>query len=646
MRSKLLDITITNLGCIGSESLTVSLDNILCLVGNNNSGKSTVLRAYELAVGTEKYNVAFDRSKLSEGDTEIEISVHIPEGVANIAEKWKVIDKELRIVKSRWTWDLNGAPTRETYDPDLSDYSPDGNAAGLDNVFTSRLPKPFRIGALESPEAELKNLLKLIVEPISIKLKKSLGDAQSEMSKALRLFNLEVEKPVKEEAKKIEKYNKEITKGHSSIFPDLSIDLSIGMGELDFNPIKALQEGSNLNIKEYNKLVDWNQQGTGSQRALFWSLLQVRSKLQSINDYKVENEKAIKAVEREIKSLEKAKEKAKTEATKITKQENIDLKKVELNRLSLLNIEDELENNSDDISLPGYMLLIDEPEIALHPNGIRAASNYLYDLAKDNSWQIMLTTHSPLFINPFEDNTTIVRLTRSEGSPSPLTYKSDDVEYSVTEKEQLSLLNNFDQNLAEMFFGQQPVIIEGDTEFAAFHKVMDMDMKKYPLGSRPLMIRARGKFTIIPIIKMLNHFKVNFSVLHDSDYPINKKGGNNNVWSGNKSITDEIKECRVDGRKVNHRISISTFEIEHLGVDVDKGMVVLPSGKAKPFEMYAAIGTNQNLKLSVEKILDSLIDEEYKQQEPFKTKTASDLPEVFINWVTKHKITDPRFLIK
>jgi predicted ATP-dependent endonuclease of OLD family len=51
------------------------------------------------------------------------------------------------------------------------------------------------------------------------------------------------------------------------------------------------------------------------------------------------------------------------------------------------------------------MLLIDEPEVALHPNGIRAASQYLYELAKDISWQVMLTTHSPLFINPFEDNT-------------------------------------------------------------------------------------------------------------------------------------------------------------------------------------------------------------------------------------------------
>src|SRR5690554_3982222 len=152
MRSKLLDITIKNLGCIGSEGLTIALDNMLCLVGNNNTGKSTVLRAYELAVGSERYDISRDRHNSSNENTTVEITVHIPEGVGNIAEKWKVIDGDLHIVKSKWTWDETGSKIRQTFDPTEGEYSEDGNAAGLDNVFTSRLPKPFRVGALEGPE--------------------------------------------------------------------------------------------------------------------------------------------------------------------------------------------------------------------------------------------------------------------------------------------------------------------------------------------------------------------------------------------------------------------------------------------------------------------------------------------------------------
>ncbi len=43
-RSKLVKMRIQNLGCIGPEGLEISLDNIICIVGANNSGKSTVLR--------------------------------------------------------------------------------------------------------------------------------------------------------------------------------------------------------------------------------------------------------------------------------------------------------------------------------------------------------------------------------------------------------------------------------------------------------------------------------------------------------------------------------------------------------------------------------------------------------------------------
>ena len=74
-------MTITNLGCIGHEGLTVDLDNILCLVGQNNSGKSTILRAYELAVGAQVYSHDKDYCKKSTEKTTIEISVIYPKGL-------------------------------------------------------------------------------------------------------------------------------------------------------------------------------------------------------------------------------------------------------------------------------------------------------------------------------------------------------------------------------------------------------------------------------------------------------------------------------------------------------------------------------------------------------------------------------------
>ncbi|MCZ5768770.1 hypothetical protein O5340_02120 [Escherichia coli] len=43
----------------------------------------------------------------------------------------------------------------------------------------------------------------------------------------------------------------------------------------------------------------------------------------------------------------------------------------------------------------------------------RAAQAHLYELGKHPDWQVLLTTHSPYFINPLEDHTTIARMQRS-----------------------------------------------------------------------------------------------------------------------------------------------------------------------------------------------------------------------------------------
>src|SRR5882672_10774734 len=101
LRSKLVSLKLRNLGCIGPEPLEVALDNIVCLVGRNNTGKSTVIRAYELAQGCKPLE-EHDRCQwIPEGDfTEIEMVVHIPDGIPSVAEKWKKTSEEgLRLLR-------------------------------------------------------------------------------------------------------------------------------------------------------------------------------------------------------------------------------------------------------------------------------------------------------------------------------------------------------------------------------------------------------------------------------------------------------------------------------------------------------------------------------------------------------------------
>ena len=57
-RSHLVRMHVKNIGCIGNIGLTIELNEIVRLVGANNAGKTTVLRAYEQAVRQAELKIA------------------------------------------------------------------------------------------------------------------------------------------------------------------------------------------------------------------------------------------------------------------------------------------------------------------------------------------------------------------------------------------------------------------------------------------------------------------------------------------------------------------------------------------------------------------------------------------------------------
>ena len=636
---------IYNLGCIGPEGLKVDLDDMLCLVGPNNTGKSTVLRAYELAVGNKSITIADDKCKRSSQDEnpKVILFVHIPPGTPNIDEKWKVKENDYHLVKSKWEWDSTGKIERMTFDPEKNDFSTDEKASGLDQVFSSRLPQPYRIGALQDPTDEHKLLLGLILQPISEKLKKLKEDENSELSKAITKISELAKIHVNEEESKLTALKEGINKSHNQIFPNLKIDFDIKIGNIDFDPVKSLEANSIVKFYEWASEVSWKKQGTGSQRALFWAMMQVRSELKAMDDIKKSMEKLISDKRKEIKKLEDSLKTIKKEETKKQKEEQIVALKAELEQMREKDIGAIKKDNESDSILPGYMLLIDEPEVALHPNAIRAASEYLYNLSKDDSWQVILTTHSPAFINPIEDHTTIVRLDRNIENPTPKVFCSDSVEFTPDERENSKLLNRFDLNLSEMFFGQYPLIVEGDTEYAVFNYLMNSNQDEYKIADRPIIIRAHGKYSIVLIIKILSHFKVNFSVLHDSDLPRRRDGKMNSAWLANNKIFEAIQTARKKGLNVIHKISVPYFEYAHKNPEIDdSGAIIDPDLKDKPWLMVSEIKKDEEMEKSIKSTFDTLLKTNEPLENLFGDDIDASLKKALKEWAGQNGIKDRR----
>lgn len=490
-RSKLVSMTVRNIGCIGPDGVTVALDDVVCIVGRNNSGKSTLLRAYELAQGSESFNWARDRfaQAQDEDPSEVVLEVHIPEGIGNIGDEWVEQRGDLRILTSRWRWSsadgVSSKVVRQTRKPDqaLEDnegYAQDGKAGGADNVFKSRLPQPVRIESRGDPVKAEEELMKLVLEPVVTALAAARADAESEVAKAVAALSAGVSGIVDEQKDRFGAAVDAVQEGFTGVFPGLSISLDV-KAEAPAHDVKQLiKDGSGLRVADGGVEVPLSQQGAGAQRALFWTMLRVRNKLNT--DAKLRNER-LKALKSELKN--KSADKDAVQA-----------------RIEQIEAGGPLPDDANDPGLPGYILLIDEPENALHPLAARAAQRQLYELGAQPEWQVMMTTHSPLFVNPAVDHTTILRLEREDGGDNlgPRTFRSDEAGFTGEEKENLKAMQEMDPTFCEVFFGSYPIVVEGDTEHAAF--IAAVVEEGHELIDQVTIIKARGKPQIRAVMKM------------------------------------------------------------------------------------------------------------------------------------------------
>ncbi|WP_082512117.1 AAA family ATPase [Rhizobium sp. Root1204] len=605
-------MTIRNIGCVGNDGLEIELDNIVCIVGRNNSGKSTLLRAYELAKGVVTFVLAEDRFQHAASDqpSEILLEVHIPDGIGNVDPRWKTDRDGLRIVKSRWQW---SAPdfirTRTTWDPTdgengEGDWSADGKASGADPVFTSRLPRPLRIGSLDDAQKTEEMLLALALGPLLTNVEKERNNKDSPLFKAIASVSSHIDALSTDHTQHFNDIAMKIATGFQGVFPKMDVRLNIAASPFVPKVADLVKAGSSIRIKDGLSDTMLKQQGTGARRALFWAMLQVHNELTRDKEIRDEYRKGLGL---EIVGVEK-----KLASKKIGEQEKIETEGLVDELKAKLKAHDDgspIPDSPDDPALPGYLLLIDEPENALHPMAARAAQRHLYKLAESPDWQVLMTTHSPYFINPFEDHTTIVRLERTVDQKavtvvSPRTYRSDRIVFDGDDKQRLQALQQIDPSFAEIFFGSYPILVEGDTEHAAF--MASVVEKQHELINEVTIIRARGKAILTPLVRVMQHFKIDFGIVHDCDPPFKKNGDNNGMWTENKKIRDAILTAREAGITIRHRVSIPDFE-RFLGGEEE--------AKNKPVTAYLRITGEEELGSSVQALLDELLSS--KQYEPF-----------------------------
>lgn len=171
------------------------------------------------------------------------------------------------------------------------------------------------------------------------------------------------------------------------------------------------------------------------------------------------------------------------------------------------------------------VLLFEEPEIYVHPQLLRLLRQSLKDVAALPDWQVLVTTHSPVMIDVADVPQSLVIMRRDKVTRCIKSTQLKDDPFQIeagliSERQMLRAMLDFHPTVCEAFFADRTLLVEGDSETAIFRYAKEalraLTGKEHDTNNTTV-VSCGGKWTIIPIARLLLAFGIPFKVIHDMD---------------------------------------------------------------------------------------------------------------------------------
>ncbi|MBJ8008870.1 MULTISPECIES: ATP-dependent nuclease [Bacillus cereus group] len=223
------------------------------------------------------------------------------------------------------------------------------------------------------------------------------------------------------------------------------------------------------------------------------------------------------------------------------------------------------------------IIAIEEPELYLHPHLARVFKETLYSLADEGFFQVLATSHSPNFIDLAKPHRTLAKLSLNH-EKNVIANQVDSNIYGLPlqEKEKFQALLRFNPYINEIFFAENVILVEGDTEVIALkligEKLVVNGELERDIYDRTSVVNCAGKGTMYIVLNVLNNFGIKYTCIHDYDITeFNKKGETKTVAALKKVLTLNHKIEKLCEIKNNKKFVFQyTFE-EEMPHDYVKG---------------------------------------------------------------------------
>lgn len=504
---KLQRLIIKNFRGLKGENniIDFSQSDIIFLIGQNNVGKSTYLRAYEfftnskqIAVETDFYNynpahpIEMEGWFLKEmGDDSATDFVGTgksadPEWVA----KWANQDG---IVKVRKKWSVkNGSFIKETFSPIESVWKLNG-FGGFDSLFSKYSPQPIAINAMED-EASLQEKVNKLIQDKYIKNLKTVHEI--EYNAALNAI-ADLQRAVTE----------------SEDIAALNTDLNKHFQETFHNLVLKIHADKTENLK-------------------------LEDSFKKNHTVVVEHEGICEA-----------------------RQETFLQNGHGVIRQALFNFLTFLRQDVDGGVRKEYIILFEEPELFLHPKVTFKLRESLYKLAKDSLYQVLCATHSPMMIDISKPHASLIRAVK-EMDETTHTYQVGENIFGTDDdvRQRVQMINRFNPHICEAFYADQVILVEGDTEAIVYR-----DLLSRFFSDREVFVLNTGSKNNFPFFQtILTKFHIKHCAIHDVDTEYLENGNKNSAWSLNQRIWDKIIEANdIEEGLARRYVHNANFENAH-----------------------------------------------------------------------------------
>ncbi|RMD00404.1 DUF2813 domain-containing protein [Aquitalea palustris] len=227
-----------------------------------------------------------------------------------------------------------------------------------------------------------------------------------------------------------------------------------------------------------------------------------------------------------------------------------------------------LSKREDDHSR-SLLVCFEEPEIYLHPSAANQMRDTIYELSSHDS-QIVATTHSPFIIDLARKPKQVLNSLQSNADGvhvSPFNVTDAYLALADDAKAHVKMLLRVDDHVARVFFTKNVVIIEGDTEEIVLKETLKRLPKERYLKiiSDFEIVKARGKASIIGLVKYLVAMGISPIVVHDRD------GGVPGAEIFNQPIAEALAGCG---------------KVIQMHENIEDEMGYLAPSSEKPFKAY------------------------------------------------------------